>query len=230
MISSLKVGRVIPHAPFGLRLALVALLAFAVLSSSAHAFEVRLADQKNQPIADAIVSLIPLDAPAKPAPPAAPVVITQRGQEFSPYTTPVVVGTEVNFFNDDKVDHHVYSTSGAKQFELPRSGGQTKNPVRFDKAGVVAIGCNIHDWMSAYIVVLSTPFFATSTDAGTAALPEVPAGRYRLEIWHPRLAKLDARELTLPAASAAPLAIKLSLGADRRIRRTPASAGGASYK
>ena len=140
MLSSLKVGRVIPDSPFGLSSPFIAAILSLALSVAAHALEIRLTDAKAQPISDAVVSLVPLGAPAKITPPAEPILITQRGQEFSPYTTPVVVGTEVNFFNDDKVDHHVYSTSGAKQFELPRSGGQTKNPVRFDRAGIVAIG------------------------------------------------------------------------------------------
>ena len=233
MLSSTKVGRVFLNAPSRRRspsrLALTALLTLACAIAT-HAFEVRLTEPKGQPIADAIVSLVPVGAPAPLSPPATPVVVTQRGQEFFPYTTPIVVGTEVTFFNDDKVEHHIYSASGAKKFELPRAGGQTKNSVSFEKAGVVAIGCNIHDWMSAYVVVLTTPFFATSTATGAATLPEVPAGRYRLEIWHPRLAKPDVRELTLPASSAAPLGVKLSLSPDRRIRRAPVSAGGGSYK
>ena len=230
MLSSLKVGRVIPNAPFGLSSPFIAAILSLALSVAAHALEVRLTDAKAQPISDAVVSLVPLGAPAKITPPAEPIVVTQSGEEFSPYVTPVVAGTRVVFRNDDKVKHHVYSATQPTKFDLPLSGGETKNSVLFDRPGVIPIGCNIHEWMSAYVVVLNTPYFASSSAAGLAALPAVPAGRYRLEIWHPRLAKTDTRELTLTATGDAPLVVTLTLKPDRRIRRAPAGMSGGSYK
>ncbi|MBI4622105.1 MAG: methylamine utilization protein, partial [Verrucomicrobia bacterium] len=91
-------------------------------------------------------------------------------------------------------------------------------------------GCNIHDWMLAYLIVLPTPWFAKSDATGHAA-PDAPAGSYRLEIWHPRLAAPVTREVSLPATgdTASPLAFTLALKPDRRIRRAPDAKGG-GYK
>lgn len=204
-------------------------LCLALSPFTAAALDVKLTDPKGQPVADAVVSLVSLDAPPKLSPPAEPLIVMQRGQEFIPYVTPVVVGSRVSFPNRDAEQHQCYSLSPAKKFTLPLYAGEAKAPVVFDQPGIVALGCNIHDWMIAYVVVLETPWFATSTVAGAATLAAAPPGRYRLEIWHPRLAKPDTRELTLTAAPSAPLAITLTLKPDRRIRRGTEKSGG-GYK
>lgn len=198
---------------------LLAGLLLFTLAASAAPVEFRLADAKGQPVADAVVSLVPLDAPAHLTPPAAPLEIVQRGQEFLPYVTPVVAGTAVSFPNRDTVQHHVYSLSKPKKFELPLYAGEAKAPVVFDSPGVVALGCNIHDWMSAYIVVLATPWFAKTGADGLATLPDAPDGRYRIEVWHPRLAQAETRDISLGGGATAPLDFTLKLKADRRIRR-----------
>ena len=189
---------------------------------------VEIKDPKGAPVADAVASLVPLDATPVLQPPAEPVVIGQSNEEFQPYVTAVVAGTRVSFPNRDKVQHHVYSLSKAKSFEIPLYRGEAKEPVRFDQPGVVALGCNIHDWMSAYVVVLATPHFARSGDDGLVPLAAVPAGRYRLEVWHPRATQTVTREIAI-AGEAATQVIAVMLRADRRIRRAP-EAGAGGYK
>lgn len=110
----------------------------------------------------------------------------QRDMQFSPHVLPVQQGTLVYFPNSDDVRHHVYSFSPAKRFELPLYAGRQADPIRFDQTGVVVLGCNIHDSMVGYILVLDTPWFARVDDQGRATL-DAPAGDYRLEVWHPRL-------------------------------------------
>ncbi len=110
-----------------------------------------------------------------------------------------------------------YSLSKAKKFELPLYSGEAKRVILFDQPGVVTIGCNIHDWMIAYVVVLPTPHFAKTGADGTAAL-SVPAGRYHLEIWQPRLAQPLTQEITVTTDTApTSLAFTLALKPDRRI-------------
>lgn len=182
----------------------------------------KLADPKGQPIGSAVVSLVPLDAGA-PLPGTAStnlVEIEQRNQEFSPAVTAIRTGTTVRFPNRDAVEHHMYSTSAARRFEFPLYKPDKAESVTFDKSGVVTIGCNIHDWMLAYVVVLDTPWFAVVPAAGSATLPGVPAGRYRATVWHARLAKPEEREITLTADNLA-LEFALALKPDRRIRRGP---------
>ena len=102
--------------------------------------------------------------------------------------------------------------------------------VVFDRPGVVSVGCNIHDWMLAYIVVLDTPWFAKTADDGAALIAGAPPGRYRAEVWHPRLAKPETREITLnDGAAPAAQAFSLTLKPDRRIRRAP-DAGPGGYR
>lgn len=189
-----------------------------------------LTDTKGAPVPDAVVSLVPLDAPAKFTPPATPLEIVQRGKEFLPFVTPLVVGSTVSFLNRDVVEHQVYSLSDPKKFELPLYKPGKVGTVVFDRPGVVIIGCNIHDWMLAYLVVLETPLFAQTAAAGTATIADAAPGRYRAEVWHPRLAKSETREVTLLAgAPPATLAFTLALKPDRRIHRAAGATGG-GYK
>ncbi len=220
-------------------LALVCLSVLAVVRAEAAEVTFKFTDSKGAPIVDAVVSLVSLDAPpalsasngAKLPPPAEPLEIAQSGQEFSTFVTPLVVGTTVNFPNADKVGHQVYSLSKpTKVFTLPLYKPGSSGTVLFDRPGVVALGCNIHDWMLAYVVVLETPWFAKSAPNGTAAIANAAPGRYRAEVWHPRLAKVETRELTLTEGAGAPAQeFTLLLKPDRRIRRTPGSSAG-GYK
>ena len=201
----------------------IAFLALALGGALATAGEVSatLTDAAGKPVADAVLSLTPLDAPAPATPPATGVEIAQIGEQYRPYVTPVRVGTVVEFPNKDPIQHHLYSVSKPKPFEKPLYEGGSSETVTFDKPGVVTLGCNIHDWMVAYILVLETPWFAKSSAEGRVAVAGLPAGRYRLDLWHPRLASAITREVTV--ADATPLAEKfeLRLKPDRRIRRAP---------
>jgi len=134
-------------------------------------------------VENAVISLHSDSASAAAQP--QPAVMDQVNSEFSPRVMTVTVGSEVSFPNGDKTRHHVYSFSPAKRFELPLYSGSTLAPVTFDVAGTVTVGCNIHDWMIGYIVVLDTPYRAISNAAGEATL-SLPEGAYQLRIWHER--------------------------------------------
>lgn len=190
---------------------------------------VNVTDNKNLPVADAVVSLVPLDHPSTVTPPAEPVVISQRDQEFDPYVTAVVTGTRVSFPNQDNIRHQVYSLSKTKPFEIPLYGPGVGQTLTFDQPGIIALGCNIHDWMSAYVVVVVTPYFMKTPAPGVARLAELPAGRYRLEVWHPRLSGETKREVVVAVGDAATQTISVMLKPDRRLRRAPEGAGG-GYK
>lgn len=109
--------------------------------------------------------------------------LDQVNKTFVPGVLPIVAGTEVRFPNHDQIHHHVYSFSRTKNFELPLYKGQDAPPVLFDKPGVVKVGCNIHDWMSAVILVLPTTHYAETDDEGRFTL-SLPAGSYALAAWH----------------------------------------------
>jgi plastocyanin len=157
-------------------------------------------------------------------------VIDQRNKQFIPYVTAVQVGTSVLFPNSDNIRHHVYSFSPAKKFELPLYIGVPAKPVVFDKVGFVTLGCNIHDWMIAYVAVLPTPYFQVTGKEGHALLKDLPGGQYTVEVWQPSLkggpAKF-AQHVDLAASGAKQLLFTLDLKPDFRAKRAPAlSTGG----
>lgn len=165
--------------------ALLVALAAACLPALAGSLEAHVATAAGKPLEDTAVVLEPLSGSAlSERPPAA--AIEQRNREFAPYLTIVQTGTAVDFPNRDPFKHHVYSFSPAKVFEIKLYAGKPAQPVVFGKQGEVALGCNIHDWMEAYVLVVDTRFFAKTGANGQALISNVPAGRYRLQLWHPR--------------------------------------------
>jgi plastocyanin len=115
----------------------------------------------------------------------AKAVIDQRDMKFIPRVLPVVVGTTVEFPNNDKAWHNVFSASEAKKFDLGLYGPGKSRSIAFDKPGVVRILCNVHPDMEAYVVVQGHPYFGASDKKGNYQIKDVPLGKYRIEIWHP---------------------------------------------
>lgn len=142
-------------------------------------------DGRGGAVADAVVYAIPEGRPVPP--PRRAAVMEQRNRAFIPHVLAVQTGTAVRFPNLDDVQHHVYSFSPAKTFQLPLYKGSPPNPVTFEKAGVVALGCNIHDQMNAYIFVVDTPYFEKTAPNGRAALRDLDPGRYTVRVWAPEM-------------------------------------------
>lgn len=176
----LRIGRV---ARWGLS---ACLLASVMASGLAATVQVQVQDGVGKVLTDAVVFLESREARAL-VKPAQGAEMAQKGKLFDPPVLVVPVGTAVAFPNRDTVRHHVYSFSQAKSFELKLYSGVPANPVLFDKTGIAVLGCNIHDAMTAWVVVVDTPFYGRSATAGTVAMNQVPAGNYRLRVWHPSL-------------------------------------------
>lgn len=173
------------------------------------------------PVSDAVISAVPVSGSPPPARRPGRAVMDQQDKEFVPHVLAVQVGTEVIFPNKDNIRHHVYSFSPAKKFELPLYKGTQAAPVRFDRPGIVVLGCNIHDWMLGYIAVLETPYFAPTGADGRAEIADVPAGTYEVRLWHPRLLPSSAppsQHVTLAAGKDAQVEFAVSL----QPRRAPA--------
>jgi diguanylate cyclase (GGDEF)-like protein len=110
--------------------------------------------------------------------------IAQVDKQFVPRVSVVPVGSAVQFPNRDKVRHHVYSFSPAKTFDLKLYIGTPANPVVFDRSGIAVLGCNIHDKMVAWVVIVETPYFGRTDAQGRLRLDNVPPGSYQLRTWH----------------------------------------------
>jgi plastocyanin len=148
---------------------------------------VLLPDGRPQP--GMVVTAHPTTGPIRPAPPVE-AVMDQVNRTFEPDLLVIPVHSEVTFPNSDTVSHQIYSFSPAKRFQLPLYRGKPYPPTRFDQVGLVTLGCNIHDEMLAYVFVTDAPFFGRTAADGTWSA-EVPNGRYRVSIWHPRTREED---------------------------------------
>ncbi len=158
-------------------------------SASAVAVETaRIVDLDGKPVANAVVFLSGSATPAL-APPQ-PVVVDQVDKQFVPRISVIRTGTEVIFPNSDAVSHHVYSFANPNNFELPLYQSKQQRNVMFEHAGLVTLGCNIHDSMLGYILVVDTPFFAVANEAGEFdfAWEDQLTEATTLRIWSPELA------------------------------------------
>lgn len=171
------------------RLFLPGLFALSLVDSSPALgadLVISLADKRGAALADAVVYIDdPKALTAKVA--RKPVEIRQIWRQFDPFVTVVATGTPVEFPNYDYILHHVYSNSAAKRFEIRQFKGPSPTPIVFDRPGVVTLGCNMHDWMVAYVVVADSPWFAKTDAQGVARLLEVPPGTHRVMAWYPSL-------------------------------------------
>ena len=171
---------------FALRLAVAGGFAVA-LPAGATALDVLVLDGGGKPLAGAAVFLESREAKLA-ARPVNNLNIVQSARQFLQPVTLVPVGSAVNFPNRDTVRHHLYSFSPVKKFEIKRYVGTPAAPVVFDQPGIAALGCNIHDHMAAWVVVVETPYYGLSGADGKLSLARLPPGNYHLRTWHPGLA------------------------------------------
>jgi plastocyanin len=160
-------------------------LASAATALAAAPLSVRVIDASGRPVRDAVVTLYPGGNEARPARAGGRFVVSQKDLQFHPFLTVVPVGADVSFPNLDPTKHHVYSFSPAKRFELKLFAKDQSRTVHFDRAGVVALGCNIHDQMAAFIYVTDSAWTARTNGQGLAVFADAPNAPGRLVLWHP---------------------------------------------
>ncbi|MDX2234147.1 MAG: methylamine utilization protein [Hyphomonadaceae bacterium] len=165
------------------------ILAALLTAGIAHADDlaVSVRDRAGAPVVNAVATFRPAAGVAAGSPRFDwPMRMSQRGVAFDPHVLIVPVGAEVSFPNFDNVRHHVYSFSAGNRFELRLFSRDETRSYRFTAPGVAAIGCNIHDKMSAFIVVVDTPYAAKTGPDGRLLLRGA-SGAGVLTIWHPDL-------------------------------------------
>jgi len=204
---------------------LIAILACVAIQPAVRAGELRahVVDGDAQPLADAVVVAFPASGRLETEKPGT-AVEDQVDKEFVPYVQAIRVGSYVKFPNKDDIRHHVYSFSPAKKFELPLYSGTPASPVLFDKVGVVKLGCNIHDWMIGYLYVTDAPYFGKTAAQGRVELKDLPAGAYRVSVWHPRLdGAEEATAQQIEVKDNAPASVQWALKLKREFvpRRVP---------
>ncbi len=149
--------------------------------------DVVVVDRDGEHVADVAVYAVRMDGENDLPAPAASAVMDQIDMQFVPHLLVVQTGTPVEFPNSDSVAHHVYSFSHPNKFMLPMYKGQPHPPVTFEHAGVVSLGCNIHDHMLGYILVVDSTAFTKTDENGRASLSLDSSEQYAIKIWSPRI-------------------------------------------
>lgn len=192
--------------------ATLATAAATLLPAAAADLHVRVLDRAGLPLANSIVYALPtVPMPHGRLPPA---IIDQVHRQFVPRVSVVQTGTAVDFPNSDNIRHSVYSFSPAKTFVLKLYAGRAAPPVVFDKPGIVVLGCEIHDSMIAWLLVVDTPYYGKSDARGLVSLSGLRPGSYRLFAWHePMRQPTAAQPLRVPDGTPLP-DITIRLDAD----------------
>jgi plastocyanin len=153
-------------------------------------------------------------------------IMDQRDLTFIPHVLPVLVGSNVQFPNNDKVAHNVFSLSRTKPFNFGSYGPGVSKTVLFDKPGVVELRCDVHAEMSAYILVMENPYWALTDDKGHFTIPDqeylaqhgikgirdLPPGTYVVKTWNEKL-KTHEATVEVPKDGEVTLRLDLTRGA-----------------
>ena len=140
-----------------------------------------------------------------------PVVLDQHGCQFSPHVVVVPKGRPLRVLNSDGILHNVHLYAKKNEpFNRSMPGGMKKLDVTFDYTERIHVACDIHRWMSSWIVVSKHPYYAVTGADGAFRFDDVPAGTYTVEIWHEKLGKQRA-EVTVTAGGQASVEFRLKL-------------------
>lgn len=172
-----------------MRAILLSLLAWIGFCNPVFAatLEVRVVDGAGRAVPNAVVTVRPSGGVQRPMKAARVLSVIQKDMQFAPFVSVIPVGATVSFPNLDRTKHHVYSFSPAKKFELKLFARDQSRSIRFDKPGVIALGCNIHDSMSAFIVVTDSAWTAVTDSRGMVRFADVATAAGSMTVWHPYL-------------------------------------------
>lgn len=176
---------------------LIAVIITAI-SGISQAAQFKILDKDNKPVQDVVV-LIEDYKNVAGSDKLAAAEMSQSDRRFNPHVLVVPQNTPVTFPNYDSISHHVYSFSEAKVFEKKLYKGVEEAPVIFDTKGIVELGCNVHDWMLAYIYVTDSTHFGVTNESGEVSIDLPKNGEHSITLWHPRMAEGDkgTRKLTV---------------------------------
>ena len=142
-------------------------------------------DRNGNPVANAVIYAISVGVSAPAVSASASAVVEQQMFKFEPFVSVVQTGTRMRFPNKDRAEHHLKVLSGPTAFEFKVYTRKEPEPTLMDKAGLVTLQCLLHDWMSAHIYVVDTPWFGKTARTGSAVIEGVPAGDYDVYVTHP---------------------------------------------
>lgn len=155
------------------------------LSAHAGTLVAQVKDRNGNPVQNAVIYAIAVGGGGSVAPASAAAVVEQQAYKFEPYVSIVQKGTRMRFPNKDQTEHHLKTLSGPSAFEFKVYTRKEPDATVMDKVGLVSLQCLIHDWMSAHIYVVDTPWFGKTNRTGSAVVEGVPVGEYDVYVTHP---------------------------------------------
>lgn len=171
-------------------LAYLSFLLYLLLSLQtvlAKEITIKVVDTQTRPVEGLVVYLTPKNTlQALPSNPLT-LMVEQKNKSFAPYVAVTQKGHNIVFENQDNIAHHIYSVSGGNRFDFKIKAGMSKSTQQLHHAEEIAMGCNIHDWMSGYVLVVDTPYYTQTNDKGLARMNLHEGGSYTLTVWHPQL-------------------------------------------
>ena len=158
----------------------------ACSKENATCVQVHVKNVNNNPLKNMVVYLEPLMGQVL-SQQSKTVEISQHSKSFIPYISVSQSTSKVNFVNKDDITHHIYSADSENKFSFKIRAGKTDSTAQFNHAAEIAMGCNIHDWMSGFLLVVDTPYFTKTDVQGLASFTLKELGKYRIVVWHPQM-------------------------------------------
>ena len=205
---------------------MAALVEFSSLSHAAE-LNIKIEAFKQRSTDGLVIELIGAGTSAAPV---GEFEINQLDKEFIPLLTIAGVGSSLSFNNQDQLKHHIYSVSKANPFDLPLHNGRSTKIIQLNQPGIIKLGCNIHDWMLAYVYVAQSDRVKIMDKRSIVSFSDLPAGEYQIKIWSPRLRntrKPVTTSVTLAGGQSQTTTIKVKLR--KRIRKPVRNEQAADY-
>jgi plastocyanin len=177
----------------------------------------------DEPVFEAVITAVG-SLKAKPVLATSPRKMDQKHREFVSHILAIHAGESVLFPNSDNIKHHIYSFSPANSFEIQLYKDVSPKPIIFDKAGIVVLGCNIHDWMVGYVYVSDAPFMTQTNEKGEWSL-NLPPDDYTVTLWHPNLDtpnNVQVQQIKITTEKLVPIEQKITLKTTSRTGKPPA--------
>ena len=162
--------------------------------------QISVSDTKGKAVQDMVVYLEPLDGQILEKTNSV-VTVLQNNKAFSPYITVSQTQKSVSFVNQDDITHHIYSADNDNNFSFKIRSGEEHLTDHFNKEAAIAMGCNIHDWMSGYLLIVDTPYFGKTDANGEVTFSLNQLGKYKVVLWHPQLPTDDHRQFKVKTVS-----------------------------
>lgn len=171
---------------------IISLLLFS-FPSFAVTVNINLLNMQQLPVSNVAIYLTPTDSSLPLGKNTHAININQQNRAFIPHINIMQKGNSINFNNKDNITHHIYSPVGENKFAFKIRAGDTYVESNLTATGEVTMGCNIHDWMSGYLLIVDTPYYAITNEVGVVSFELLHEGEYTVTLWHPLLEEKERK-------------------------------------